>query len=143
MLLVGVWELHELVRVEGIVAVSVDEVLMSVTSDPSRKVHVLLHHCHSVGVEAAQIRVLEQSNDVGLGSLLQRDQSLRLEAELVVDARADGANELLEGSPRNQIRNISLVLPDLSERNCARLEASLDFLDFSWLLLEGLRNGFG
>ena len=56
--------------VEGLVAGlggHVSEVVHLVTSDSPSEVHVLLHHCHSVGVDSAQLGVLENSYQVSLG----------------------------------------------------------------------------
>jgi hypothetical protein len=42
-----------------------------VTANPSRKLHVSLHQGDAASVDGAQERVLEQTCDVGLCSLLQ------------------------------------------------------------------------
>ena len=71
---------------EIVVVTSENEVLESVTANSPSQVHVLLHHSHSVGVEATQVGILEQAHHVGLGCLLERHQSLTLEPKVVVDA---------------------------------------------------------
>ena len=48
----------------------VAEVVVVVASDSPGEVHVLLHHGHSVGVNGAQVGVLEDAGQVGLRALL-------------------------------------------------------------------------
>jgi hypothetical protein len=48
-----------------------DGSLGSLSSDPSCQLDILWHDGHTLGVDGAQVGVLEQANQVGLASLLQ------------------------------------------------------------------------
>jgi hypothetical protein len=48
--------------------------------DPPSELDVLLHDGHALGVDGAQVRVLKQRDEEGLGGLLQRHDGLRLPA---------------------------------------------------------------
>ena len=54
----------------------VSEVEMAVSADASGEDHVFLLHGDALGVDAAEVGVLEQSHDVGFGGLLERDEGL-------------------------------------------------------------------
>ena len=56
----------------------------AVATDASSKVHVLLLDGDALGVDRAQVRVLEESDDVGFRGLLEGLKSLGLEAQRVV-----------------------------------------------------------
>lgn len=49
---------------------------------PPRQLYVLLHDGHALGVDRAQVGVLKQVHEEGLGGLLQRQYRLRLPAQL-------------------------------------------------------------
>ena len=135
-----VGQLRECIFVELLIVFGSEHmVVVPVTSDPSSQVHVLLHHCGAVGVNGAQLAVLEQLDQVALGGFLKSSEGLLLEAELIVDARADLSDEPLEGGPRKKLGDIALVLLDLSESDCPWLEALLHFflsVDASFIIKE-------
>ena len=56
-----------------------------VSSDSSGQLHVLLHQSDSVGVDRAQVCVLEEASDESLSGFLQSDDGLRLESETGID----------------------------------------------------------
>ena len=58
----------------------VSEVMHAVSADAPGQIHVFLHHSHSLGMDGAQVSVLEKTNNVGLSCLLEGLESLRLEA---------------------------------------------------------------
>ena len=62
---------------------------VAVSSDATGQVHVLLLNGDALGVDRAQVRVLEQTYDVGFGGLLQGLQGLGLEPQLVVHLHRD------------------------------------------------------
>jgi len=117
LLLVGVGKL-----VEDLVAglgLGVSEVLEALAPDAAREVQVLLHHGDSRRVDGAEVGVLEETGQVALGCLLQREESLRLEAKLTVDALADGADESLEGRLGEEVLGGLLVALDLAQGHSA------------------------
>ena len=54
----------------------VSEVVHPVTADSPGKFHVLFHDSHSFGMDGAEIRVLKDTDNVGLGRLLKSVQCL-------------------------------------------------------------------
>ena len=80
----------------------VTEVVATVSSDSSGQIHVLLLNSNAFGMDCAQIGVLEKTDDVGLASLLQSMQCLRLEAQAVVHLSANRTHETLKGSARQK-----------------------------------------
>ena len=75
----------------------VDVVSVGVAPDPSGEEHVAAVQGHALGVESAEVGILENASEVSLGSLLEGYESLGLEAEIVVVAAADLTNNPLEG----------------------------------------------
>ena len=104
---------------------SITEVSILVASDAPGKVHVLLLHSHALGVDGAQVRVLEQTDNVGLRSLLESLKSLGLESELVVHVHSDTSDQSLEASSGQEHIGGLLVALDLPKGDRARLEAHL------------------
>jgi len=70
---------------------------VAITTDASSEVHVLLLDGHTLGVDGTKVSVLEETDDVGLGSLLKGLQSLGREAEIVIHVQGDSAHKTLEG----------------------------------------------
>ena len=73
-------------------------VSVAVATDATGQVHVLLLDGLALSMDGAQIGVLKDTDKVGLGSFLNSEKSMRLEAELVVEVLADLADESLDGS---------------------------------------------
>jgi len=63
-----VWQLEE-DFIAGL-GLGVTEVEVAVTSDSARQLHVLLLNCKTLGVDGAQVNVLQEAYDLGLGSFL-------------------------------------------------------------------------
>ena len=114
--------------IEDLVAglgLEVSVVVEALAADSAGKVHILLHHGHSVGVDGAQVGILEETGQVALSCLLKGKEGGRLEAELAVDTVADGSDEALEGSLGKHEGGGLLVSLDLSESNGTGSESSL------------------
>ena len=62
--------------------------LAALATDAARELDVLRHDGDALGVDGAQVGVLEEANEVGLRGLLERDDGRRLEA-CDQDAQAD------------------------------------------------------
>ncbi|PAV72672.1 hypothetical protein WR25_24662 [Diploscapter pachys] len=72
--------------------------LVAFASDPSGELDVLGHDRHSLGVDRAQIGVLEQADQIGFGSLLQGEHCRRLEAEIRLEVLRDFTDQALKHS---------------------------------------------
>lgn len=71
-----------------------------IATKSSGKGHVTGHDGHPFGVHGAQVRVLEELHQVGLGGLLQRLQGAQLKAKLPIHLQAifgNRSNQPLEG----------------------------------------------
>ena len=66
-------------------------------ADAAGELHVLGHDGDAARVDGAQVRVLEQADEVGLGGLLQGKHGRSLEAEVGLEVLGDLADEALEG----------------------------------------------
>ena len=93
--------------------------LRALTTDAAGKVDVLGHDGDTLGVDGAQVGVLEQTDDVGLSSLLKGEDGRGLEAEIALEVLGDFANEALEGKlPEEELSGL-LELADLTKSHGA------------------------
>ncbi len=76
---------------------------------------ILRHDSDTLGVDGTQVGVLEESNQVGLSSLLQSQDSGGLETKIGLEILGDFANETLEGSLADQEIGRLLVLANLTK----------------------------
>jgi len=116
----------------------VSVIVEALTSDPSSKVQILLHHCNSVCVDGAEVSILKESSKVAFSSLLKGQKSLSLESKLSVDAFANSSDESLEGGLSEHEDGSLLVALDLTEGDSTWPESSLLFhstLSWGGLLL--------
>jgi hypothetical protein len=74
-------------------------------------------------VDGAEVGVLEEPNEVGLGGLLQRGDGGALEAEVGLEVLRDLPHQALERQLADQQLRALLVLADLPERDGAGAEA--------------------
>merc|ERR1712045_884733 len=91
--------------------------LCSLSTDSSGQLDVFGHDGDSLGVDGAQVGVLEQTNKVGLASLLQSSDGSRLEPEVSLEVLGDLPDKTLEGKLTDQKLGGFLVSPDLTESN--------------------------
>ena len=89
--------------------------LRALTTDAAGKVDVLGHDGDTLGVDGAQVGVLEQTDDVGLSSLLKSEDGGGLEAEIALEVLGDFANEALEGELSEKELGGLLELADLTK----------------------------
>uniref|UniRef100_M8AXL3 Uncharacterized protein n=1 Tax=Aegilops tauschii TaxID=37682 RepID=M8AXL3_AEGTA len=66
-------------------------------TDPAGELDVLGHDGDALGVDGAEVGVLEEADEVGLGGLLERGHGGGLEAEVGLEVLGDLADEALEG----------------------------------------------
>ena len=112
----------------------------SVASDPPGQLDVPRHDRHSLRVDRAQVRVLEQAHHKRLGRLLQSVDGCRLESQVALVVGRDLSDQSLERQLSDEQLSRLLVLPDLSERDCAGPESVrlLDGLLVVGRLVDGL-----
>ncbi len=70
--------------------------LSTFASDTAGKLDVLGHDRHTLGVDGAQVRILEQPDQVGLGGFLQRQYSVTLKAQVGSEILRNLSDEALE-----------------------------------------------
>ena len=70
--------------------------LSSLSSDSPGQLDVLGHDGDSLGVDGAQVGVLEQTNKVGLAGLLESHDSRGLEPEVSLEVLGDLSHQTLE-----------------------------------------------
>jgi len=97
-----------------------DPGLGAFASDASCQLDVLWHDGHSLGVNRAQVGVLEQADQVGLAGFLQGHNGGALEAEIGLEVLCDFTNQALEWQLSDQQLGALLVAADFSQRNCSR-----------------------
>jgi hypothetical protein len=73
--------------------------LGALATDTAGQLDVLWHDGDALGVDGAQVGVLEQADQVSLGSLLQGKHGLGLEAQVVLEVLGDLANQALKWQP--------------------------------------------
>ena len=93
--------------------------LRALTTDAAGEVDVTGHDGDTLGVDGAQVGVLEQTDDVGLSGLLKGEDGGGLEAEIALEVLGDFANEALEGKlPEEELGGL-LELADLTKSHSA------------------------
>ena len=93
--------------------------LRALAADPAGKLDVLGHDGHALGVDGAEVGVLEEANEVRLGGLLKSEHGGALEAEVGFEVLRDFADEALEGELADEQLGGLLVAADLAESDGA------------------------
>ena len=94
--------------------------LCTLPTDTAGKLDVLGHDGDTLGMDGAQVGVLEETDQVGLASLLESHDSRALEAQVSLEVLSDLTDQALEGQLADEELGGLLVSPDLTEGNCAR-----------------------
>ena len=89
--------------------------LSTLASYATGQLDVLRHDGHSLGVDGAQVRVLEQADQIGLARLLKGHHGRALEAQVGLEVLGNLADETLEGQLANQQLCALLVATDLTQ----------------------------
>ena len=89
--------------------------LGTLSTDPPGELDVLWHDGDTLGVDGAQVGVLEESNEVGLGGLLEGQDGGGLEPEVGLEVLGDLPDEPLEGKLPDEELGGLLVPPDLPQ----------------------------
>ena len=116
---------------------SLDVVSVVVSSDSEGKLHVLFSKGGPLGVDAAEVGVLEEGDEVSLSGLLESGDGLGLNSHVGVHLLNDLSDDSYEGSSGEKEINALLVSLDFSEDDGTGLESSLSLLS----VLGGLNLG--
>jgi hypothetical protein len=117
----------------------------ALATNATSELDVLGHDGHALRVDRAEVGVLEEADEVGLGRLLKGQDGRALEAEVGLEVLGDLANEALEGRLADQELGGLLILADLAECDGSRAVAMglLDASGGGGGLACGLRSGEG
>ena len=89
--------------------------LRALATDAAGELDVLGHDGNTLGVDGAKVGVLEETDEVGLGGLLEGKDGRSLEAEVGLEVLGDLADEALEGELADEEVGGLLVTADLTE----------------------------
>jgi hypothetical protein len=93
--------------------------LGTLSADTAGQLDVLGHDGHALGMDGAQVGVLEQRSEVGLRGLLQCHDGVGLEAEIRLEVLGDLTDQALEGKLADEELGALLVLADFAQGNSA------------------------
>ena len=96
--------------------------LGALSTDTAGELDILGHDGDTLGVDSAQVRILEKAYEVRLGGLLKSKDSRSLESEVTLEVLGDLTHETLEGELADQKIGRLLVTTDLTKGNgtCCR-----------------------
>ena len=89
--------------------------LRALSTDAAGELDVLRHDRDALGVDRAQVRVLEEADQVRLGGFLEGKDGRPLESEVGLEVLGDLADEALERELADQELGALLVPADLTE----------------------------
>ena len=89
--------------------------LSTLSPDPPGQLDVLGHDGDPLGVDGAQVGVLEESDEVGLAGLLEGHDGGALEPQVGLEVLGDLPDQTLEGKLADEELGGLLVPPDLPE----------------------------
>jgi len=102
------------------------ENLRTLTTEATSQLDVLRLDGDTLGVDGAQVGILEEGHEVGLDGLLESTDGGRLEAEIGLEVLCDFTDETLERKLADEELSRLLVTTNLTES------------DSSWLVSVGL-----
>ena len=89
--------------------------LSTLSTDAAGQLDVLGHDGDTLGVDGAKVGILEETDKVSLGRLLEGHDSRALEAEVSLEVLGDLADKTLEGELADEKLSGLLVSSDLTE----------------------------
>jgi len=89
--------------------------LGALATDATGQLDVLGHDGDALGVDGAEVGVLEETDEVGLRGLLERHDGRALEAQIRLEVLSDLTHEPLEGQLADEELGALLVTTDLTE----------------------------
>ena len=104
------------------------EDLGALSADTAGQLDVLGHDGDTLGVDGAQVGVLEETHQVSLAGLLQSHDGGALEAQVGLEVLGDLTDQTLEGQLADQQLGALLVATNLTQGNSSR-PVSVGFLD--------------
>ena len=93
--------------------------LSTLSSDSPGELDVLGHDGDPLGVDGAQVGILEESDEVSLAGLLESHDGRALEPQVSLEVLGDLPDQTLEGELADEKLSGLLVPPDLSESDCS------------------------
>ena len=94
--------------------------LSSLSTDATSQLDVLGHDGDALGMDGAQVGVLEETNQVCLASFLKCGHGRALKAQIGLEVLRDLAHQALKGQLADEQLGGLLVAADLTESHCAR-----------------------
>jgi len=104
--------------------------LGTLSADTASKLDILWHNSDTLGVNGAQIGVLEESNQISLTGLLESTNGSRLEPQVSFEVLSNFSHKTLEGQLPDEELSGLLVSPDLTESDSS-WPVSVGLLDSS------------
>ena len=99
------------------------ERLRALSTDAAGKLNVLGHDGDALGVDGAEVGVLEEANEVRLSGLLEGEDGGSLEAQVGLEVLGNLADQALERELADQELRRLLVAADLAKRDGSRAVA--------------------
>ena len=94
--------------------------LSTFTANTASELDVLWHDGDTLGVDGAQVGVLEETDEVSLAGFLESHDCRALEAQIGLEVLSDFTNQALERQFADQQLGRLLVTTDLTKSDCAR-----------------------
>ena len=91
--------------------------LRALSTDAARQLNVLGHDGNTLGMDRAEVGVLEESNEVRLSGLLEGKDGGSLEPQVSLEVLGDLTNQPLEGELADEELSALLVPADLAKRD--------------------------
>ena len=104
--------------------------LSAFAADTTCQLDVLWHDGDTLGVDGAQVGVLEETDEVGLAGFLEGHDGRALESQIGLEVLSDLADETLEGQLADQQLGRLLVATDLAKSDGSG-PVTVRFLDSS------------
>ena len=108
-------DLTHLPQTKTVLFFGIDFSCVYYTTDHSVQLDVLGHDGDPLGVDGAEVGVLEEPHEVGLTGLLESHHGGALEAEVGLEVLGDLPDEALEGQLTDEKLSGLLVAPDLPQ----------------------------
>jgi hypothetical protein len=93
------------------------------TTDATSQLHVLGHDSDTLGVDGAEVGVLEESDHVSFSGLLESEDGGGLETEILLEFSGDFTDESLERKLADEELGALLEATDLTESDSAGSKA--------------------
>ena len=104
--------------------------LRALSTDAAGQLNVLGHDGNTLGVDGAEVGILEEADEVGLSGLLEGKDGRSLEAKVALEVLGDLADEALERKLADEEVGGLLVTADLTQGDGTR-SVTVGLLDAS------------